>query len=117
MLTLNITGLKMQVDENMHKYITRRLGHLDRLLPRNEREAAHGEVRLRETSGEGKNDAYCEMTLHIPGTNLVAKETTLNIYAAIDIVYNELKTQINKYTEREADGRTGRLFRRHKPQA
>jgi ribosomal subunit interface protein len=114
MLALNITGLKMQVDENMHKYIMRRLGHLDRLLPRDDREAAHGEVRLKETSGEGKNDASCEMTLHIPGTTLVAKETTLNTYAAIDIVYNELKSQINKYTDQELDGRTGRLFRRHR---
>jgi putative sigma-54 modulation protein len=114
MLQLNITGLKMEVDENMHKYIMRRIGHLDRLLPRDEREAAHAELRLQETSGEGKNDAYCEVTLYFPGTTLVAKETTLNIYAAIDIVYSQLKAQINKHTDLVVDEHTGRIFRRHK---
>ncbi len=114
MLRLTITGLGMQVDENMHKYLMRRLGKLDSLLPREQREYAHAEVRLKDTSGEGKNDAYCEVTVHVQGNSLVAKETTLNIYAAIDIVFNELKTQINKYTDLALDRRTGRIFRRHK---
>ncbi len=115
MLRLDITGLSMQVDESMHKYIVRRLGKLDRLLPRNERELAFAEVRLRETSGEGKNDAYCEVTMHVPGKQLIAKEVTLNLYAAIDIVYTELKTQITKYTTLALETRRGRRFHREKP--
>jgi len=113
MLKLNVTGLGMQVDDSMHKYIARRLGKLDKLLPRTERDEAHAEIRLRETSGEGKNDAYCEVTLHLPHKQLVAKETTLNLYAAIDIVHTELKSQITKYTTLIIDSRNGRRSQRH----
>jgi ribosomal subunit interface protein len=96
MLQVSITGLNLEVDENMHKYLMRRFGHLDRMLPRTERDQAHVEISLKDTTGEGKNDAICQVVMHLSNATFTAKETTLNLYAAVDIVYSQLQAQITK---------------------
>ena len=43
-----IQGEHTVVDDSLRKYVTRKLGGLDRYIPRNERQSAHAEVHLKE---------------------------------------------------------------------
>jgi ribosomal subunit interface protein len=108
---LEITGVHTEVDESLHKYIVRKIGRLDRYLPRHYRESAHASVRLKEHKSHGRHEATCEVTLHVPGDSIVVNERTVNVYAAVDIAHTKLKQQIIKYRERHADGKhQRRLF-------
>ena len=89
-------------DENVHKYVTRKLGRLDRYLPRHAADSAHAEVLLKEGKAgrtDHGRDCTCEVTLHLPHEVINVSETSLNMYTAIDIVELKLKQQIRKYKE------------------
>jgi putative sigma-54 modulation protein len=95
---LDIEGIHMEVDDNVKRYVTRKIGKLDKYLPRKARESAHGEVMLKSTDAKG-NRCTCEVTLYLPKQVINVKESTVNIYAAIDIVETKLKHQIEKYKD------------------
>jgi ribosomal subunit interface protein len=101
---LEINGIHLDVDENLHKYITRKIGHMDKYLPRPFRESAHAEVRLHESVKGSKKTCKCEVTFRIPGNTIEVSESTINMYAAVDIVESKLKNQIIKVRERHALG-------------
>jgi putative sigma-54 modulation protein len=106
---LEIAGERYTVDENLRKYITKKLGRLDRYLSKHARESAHLEVRLKEHRADGKKQCIASITLYLPHDTINIKESTLNMYAAIDIIQAKLKQQIQRYKERHT---TGKLHRR-----
>src|ERR1017187_5415585 len=97
MQKLEIQGVHLEIDENTHKYVTRKIGHLDKYLPRAVKESAHAEVQLKEAKAKNKNHCTCEVTMYLPKETINVKETTVNMYAAIDIVETKLKQKIQKY--------------------
>ncbi|HKR82141.1 MAG TPA: ribosome-associated translation inhibitor RaiA [Candidatus Saccharimonadales bacterium] len=97
---IDIAGVHMQVGDDLKKYVTKKIGNLDRYLPRVARESVHVEVKCKESNARGKNERTCEIVLHVPHETLTVKETTMNIYAAIDIAEEKLKTQLKKYKDR-----------------
>ncbi len=96
---LDITNVHTAPDEALEKYLKRKIGNLDRFLPRQARPSAHAEVRLKEVKESNGHHATCEVTLHVPGEVINVSETTLNMYAAIDIVEFKLRQHIRKYKE------------------
>lgn len=110
---LEITGEHYTVDDNLKKYIMRKIGRLDKYLSRHSRESAHIEVRLKEHSTKGKKQCIANVTLHLPHETINIKESTLNMYAAIDIVQAKLKQQMQRYKDMHGGGKLRRrLFRR-----
>ncbi len=109
---MEIVGIHTEVDEDLHKYITRKIGRLDKYMPRHARESAHAEVKLKEVSSKKKNQYTCEVILHLPQENIATKETTLNAFAAVDIVETKLKNQLKKYKEKHSPlrGHTRRVI-------
>jgi putative sigma-54 modulation protein len=106
-------GVHMNLDDNMRKYVTRKIGRLDKYLPRNSRASAHTEVQLKEGKTKAQNHCTCEVTMHLPRETIVVKESTLNMYAAIDIVEAKLKQQLRKYKDLHHGGTMQRrLFAR-----
>jgi ribosomal subunit interface protein len=102
-------------DENVKKYVTRKIGKLDRYLSRHSRISAHAEVQLKEGKvgkGNGGRGCTCEVTLHLPHDVINVSETSLNMYTAIDIVELKLKQQIKKHKERYAASALRRLATR-----
>lgn len=99
MQKLEIQGVHLSVDENTHKYVERKIGHLDKYLPKAAKESAHAEVLLKEAKAKHKNNCTCEVTLYLPKETINVKETTINMYAAIDIVETKLKQKIQKYKD------------------
>ena len=115
---LEIAGEHYIIDENLKKYITRKLGRLDRYLNRHTRESAHLEVRLKEHKADGKKQCIASITLHLPHEVINIKESTLNMYAAIDIVQAKLKQQIQRYKDLHTAGKMHRrLFSRSRGQS
>jgi len=106
---IDIVGVHMHVGDDLKKYIVKKIGGLDRFVPRGARESVHAEVRLKESNAKGKQERTCEVVLHLPHEVTAVKETTINIYAAVDIVEEKLKTQLKRYKDMHS---TARFHRR-----
>lgn len=97
---LEITGIHTDTSNDIKKYVTKKIAKLDSYLPRHARKSAHADVKLKESKPKDKNQATCEVILYVPGEIITAKETTLNMYAAIDIVEQKLRVQIKRYKDK-----------------
>lgn len=115
---LEINGIHTEVTDDLRKYVNKKIGRLDKFIPRRARESAHAEVKLKAGSSKGKKQYTCEVILTLPRDILTTKETTLNMFAAIDIVETKLKNQLKRYKGQHSvlRGHTRRLigkFRSH----
>lgn len=111
--SIDITGIRYDVDETTKKYITKKIGRLDRYLPRHARKTASADVRLRQVNATHGNKYEAEVVLNIPDKRMMAKDSTMNMLAAIDIIEAKLVTQLHKYKESTIPhvGRRGVLSR------
>lgn len=109
---MEINGIHTELGDDIKKYITKKIGRLDKYMPRNARESAHAEVKLKNVSKGKKNQYTCEVILHLPHDVITTKETTMNMFAAVDIVETKLKNQLKKYKDTHSvlRGRTRRLI-------
>ncbi len=96
---LDITQVHATADEPLRKYLKRKIGRLDRYLPRPARSVARVEAKLMEAKSKDGNGATCEVRLHLPAEVIHVSETAVNLYAAIDIVELKLRQRITKYKE------------------
>jgi len=94
---ITISGVKYHVDESTKRYVIKKISRLDRYLPRHARKSATAQVILKEVNRAHGNKYEAEVILHVPGKMLTAKDSTVNILAAIDIVEAKLATQLHKY--------------------
>ena len=112
-----LKGVHTTIDESLRKYVEKKIGRLDKYLPRAHRDSVHAVVELKEAKAKDKKQYTCAVTMHLPHGDLNATESTQNMYAAIDIVEAKLKQQIQKYKDSHANGKlarhlTARLRRR-----
>lgn len=96
---IDIAGDGIELKDDVKKYIVRKIGKLDRYIPRHARKSVHAEVKMRENGDKAGNKYECEVILHVPGEPVTAKEGTLNMFAAVDIVETKLKNQLHRYKE------------------
>lgn len=94
---LEITGVHTEVDDDLKKYVIRKLGKLDRYIPKLVRESVHVDIKLKEGKAKDKNARTCEVILYLPQETITLSETTINLYAAVDIVETKLRNQLKKY--------------------
>jgi putative sigma-54 modulation protein len=99
---LDISGVHMSVGDDLKKYVVKKIGRLDRFIPKVWRQSAHVEVKLKEGKAKDKNERTCEVIVRLPQETITIKETTINIYAAIDIAETKLRNQLKKYKELHA---------------
>ncbi len=92
---LQISGVHMHVGDRLQKYVVRKIGRLDRFLAKQQRADLLVEVRLQE----GKQDRTCHVIIHLPQATVTAEETTINMFAAVDIVETKLRIALKKYKE------------------
>jgi putative sigma-54 modulation protein len=96
---VDITGVKYDIDETTKKYVIRKVGRLDRYLPRHARKSATADVKLKEVNRANGNKYEAEIILNVPDRVLMAKDTTVNMLAAVDIVEAKIAAQLRKYKE------------------
>lgn len=95
---IDITGVGSYTpDERTKKYITKKIGALDRLAPRHARKTMRADVKLAEVNRKNGNKYEVEVLLQVPERTITAKDSTINVLAATDIVEAKLATQLRKY--------------------
>ncbi len=99
---LEITTVHADVDKEINKYVKKKIGKLDDYMPKHARKSAHAEVKLKEAKLKARKESTCEVTIYVPDATIQASETTVNMYAAIDIVEEKLKTQLKKYKDQQS---------------
>lgn len=105
MLKLEINGVHTKVDDDLKKYINKKIGSMDRYMNAKVRESAMGEVFIKEKKIKTKKECTCEVVLKLPKETITTKETTMNVYAAVDIVETKLKNQLKKYKDKHGTKR------------
>ncbi len=97
--TIEITGFKYDLDETTKKYVNKKIGRLDRYLPRHARKSVTAEVRLRQVNRDHGNKYEAEIILSVPDKVLAATDSTSNMLAAVDIVESKIVSQLRKYKQ------------------
>lgn len=105
---LEVVGIHADTSDDIQKYVKKKIAKLDGYMPRHARKSAHAEVRLKESKSKDKKQCTAEVILYVPGEIITAKETTVNMYAAIDIVEEKLKAQLRKYKAQSSEKQTGK---------
>lgn len=119
--TINVTGVRYTPDELTRRYVRKKIGSLDRYLSRHVRKSAHVDIKLKEVNRAYGNKYECDVIMYLPETTITAKDSTLNMLAAVDIVEEKLRSQLKKYHDTRKDHRgrhdiLGKLKRRiHRP--
>lgn len=96
---LTITGIRYELTDTTKKYVERKIGALDRYLPRHARKSAAADVKISQINNPGGNKYEVEVILTVPDKVITAKDSTMNALAAVDIVEAKLSGQIRKYKE------------------
>ena len=94
---IDISGINYEVDENTKKYIDKRIGKLDRFIPRTSRKSATARVVIRQVNKSHGNKYEVDVTINLPGKNLTAKDESSNVLACIDILEAKIVSQAKKY--------------------
>lgn len=105
---IDIRGVKVEVDDKLHTYVEKKIGLLDKYVSKHDRASLRAEVTLKEQTIKAKKECTCEVILHLPHDKLVTKETTINMFAAIDIVEAKLRNQLKKHKELHGNPRLHR---------
>ena len=95
---IEMSGKGYKIDESFKKYVQKRLGKLDRYLPRGVKKDVIMKVAVAEIS-KSKNDKYeIAVTMETTGGKVIAaKDECSNVFAGVDLVEAKLTGQIRRY--------------------
>jgi len=99
---LEIDGVHMTVGSDLRNYVTKKIGSLEKYIPRKVRQSVRIEVKLKEGKAKDKQDRTCEVIMHLPQEVMTVSETTINMFAAVDIAEEKLKNLLHKYKDMHA---------------
>ena len=111
-MKLEISAVHMDLEEDLKKYITKKIHRLDKYVPKSARESTHATVVLKESHSKDKRQFTCEIIITLPQEKIMVSESTLNIFAATDIAEATLKNRLKKYKEQKVSERSGRKDRK-----
>lgn len=97
--SIQLAGIAYDIDDTTKKYVMKKIGRLDRFLPRHARKSVSAEVKLKQVNKDHGNKYEAEVTLNIPNKTVIAKDSTSNMLAVVDIVEAKLHKQLTEYKE------------------
>lgn len=97
--SIDISGVKYTVDKTTFRYVQRKIARLDKYLPKHARKSVTADVKLKQVNRDHGNKYEAEVILNVPEKRLTAKDSTVNMLAAIDIVEAKLMAQLRKYKQ------------------
>lgn len=97
--SIDITGIQYNVSDKLEKYVVEKVGRLDRYVPPHARKSLVADVKLRQVNRDHGNKYEAEVILKVPEKTIIAKDSTMNMHAAIDIVEAKLIAQLRKYKD------------------
>lgn len=95
---IEISGNKYEVDEPLKKYIMKRIGKLDRYLPKGTKKDVVAKIIVTEV-GKNKTDKYeISAAMEITGGKVIAaRDECSNVFAGVDLLEAKLTGQIRRY--------------------
>ena len=96
---ITITGVKYELNATTKKYVERKIGSLGKYLPRHARKSASADVKIKQIDNPGGNKYEVEVIINVPDKKIVAKDSTMNVLAAVDSVDARLTGQVRKYKD------------------
>ena len=106
-MKIDVSGVHTELDEDLTKYVTKKVKKLERYVPRSARTSTHATVLLKESHAKNKRQFTCEIILALPQEKITVSESTLNMYAAVDIAEATAKNRLKKYKETKVSERSG----------
>lgn len=118
-MKLDIAAVHFELDAELKGYVQSKVGKLDRFINRKHRDACHGRVVLTEDKGKASNRCSCEVTLTFPHGIVAAKDSGVNMFAAVDTTEAKVKAQLlkhkSKVTAHHPHKRLARKLRGYNP--
>ena len=96
---ITITGVKYELNATTKKYVERKIGSLGKYLPRHARKSASADVKIKQIDNPGGNKYEVDVIINVPEKVITAKDSTMNVLAAVDIVEAKLNGQLRKYKQ------------------
>lgn len=95
---IDLSGKNYEISESFKKYVEKRIGKLDRYLPRGNKKDLIAKVVISEVDHPHGNKYEISVAMEIPGGKVIAAEDECsNVFAGIDIIEAKLKGQIRRF--------------------
>jgi putative sigma-54 modulation protein len=94
-MQLSITGKNIEINDNLRKYVEKKIGRLDRYLPN----IIDGRVELSKDEGAraAEDRQIAQVTLRTKNVILRAEEASGDIFASIDAVFEKMQRQVDRH--------------------
>ena len=108
---IEVSGVKYKVEEGFRKYAVKRIGKLDRFLPKKNRKDVVAKIVVTQVDRAHGNKYEISAAIDVPGGKVIAaKDEAGNVFAGIDIIEAKLMGQIRRFkTEKIKHERQGLL--------
>ena len=95
---IEVNGNDYKVEEPLQKYVQKRIGKLDRYLPKQAKKDVVCKAVV-EAIGKNKGDKYeVSVSMELTGGKVIAaKDECTNVFAGVDLVEAKLMGQIRRY--------------------
>lgn len=113
-MKIEIHAYGFDLTSNLDEYAQKKMLKLQRFIPLLDLTQTHFDIQLREIKSSGGKKYQCEVALTINQWQSVAKETTTNMFASIDIVGAKLKSDLAQqyqYLASEQQNYSSRVIR------
>lgn len=95
---VEISGSNYKIEDNFKKYATKKIGKLDRQLPRGHKKDVVAKLVVTEVNHNKGNRFEISCAMEIPGGKVIsAKDDCSNLYAGIDLLEAKLTGQIRRF--------------------
>lgn len=95
---IDISGSNYKPEESFKKYTIKRIGKLDRYLPRGNKKDVVAKIVVTEVNRTHGNKYEISANLEIPGGKVIsARDECSNVFAGIDILEAKLTGQIRRF--------------------
>jgi len=114
---IEVSGIKYKIEEQVRKYVVKRLGHLDKFLPKRNRKDVVMRVVIKQVNRPHGNKYEISVAVDVPGGKMMtAKDEAGNVFAGVDILEAKLRGQVRKFKadklEHEKKGILKKLLKR-----
>lgn len=95
---IDLSGNNYKISDSFRKYTIKRIGKLDRYLPRENKKDVVAKIVITEVDRAHGNKYAISVAMEIPGGKVIAaKDECSNVFAGIDVLETKLKGQIRRY--------------------
>lgn len=100
---LEFHAVHTEIDPKLKEYVERKIGNLDKYVPQSAKGSIHIEVYAKENKTHAAQPFEFEAVVHLPKETIRVRESTINMYAAIDLVEAKLKQSFKRYKDTHAN--------------